>query len=176
MIMDVLNRSSAGFTSWPASSGSDTCTSSTANGPFQATMDGETKKKVNPSYCRAPFWFRWGAAFTWVTGVLLLLLVFYHGGITIDTVASWGPLQILMVILVFVSPFIYDALCKTVFKDIKVAFWGGWVLATAFTILMAIASFTLPGLLDSPRRRLRYHHGLNVWFRICRHSRRSSPR
>ena len=29
---------------------------------------------------RALYWFRWGAAWTWVTGVLLLLLVFYHGG------------------------------------------------------------------------------------------------
>ena len=29
---------------------------------------------------RALYWFRWGAAFTWVTGVLLLLLVYYHGG------------------------------------------------------------------------------------------------
>ena len=89
------------------------------NGPFQTTIDGETKKKVNPELLpRALFWFRWGAAFTWVTGVLLLMLVFYHGQITLDTVVSWGPLQILMIVLVFVSPFIYDALCKTVFKEI----------------------------------------------------------
>ena len=33
---------------------------------------------------RALYWFRWGAAWTWVTGVLLLLLVFYHGGITFE--------------------------------------------------------------------------------------------
>ena len=50
------------------------------NGPFQGTMDGETKKKVNPELMpRALFWFRWGAAWTWVSGLLLLMLVFYHG-------------------------------------------------------------------------------------------------
>ena len=50
------------------------------NGPFQGTQDGETKKKVIPELLpRALYWFRWGAAWTWVTGVLLLLLVFYHG-------------------------------------------------------------------------------------------------
>ena len=26
---------------------------------------------------RALFWFRWGAAWTWITGVVLLLLIFY---------------------------------------------------------------------------------------------------
>src|SRR5579884_1399529 len=49
------------------------------NGPFAGTMDGETKKKVVPQLMpRALYWFRWGAAWTWVTGLLLLLLVFYH--------------------------------------------------------------------------------------------------
>ena len=33
---------------------------------------------------RALYWFRWGAAWTWVTGVLLLLLVFYHGQLVFD--------------------------------------------------------------------------------------------
>src|SRR5512132_728061 len=50
------------------------------NGPFVGTMDGDTKKKVVPELMpRALYWFRWGAAWTWVTGVLLLLIVFYHG-------------------------------------------------------------------------------------------------
>ena len=39
---------------------------------------------------RALYWFRWGAAWTWVTGVLLLLLVFYHGGITFEPEAATG--------------------------------------------------------------------------------------
>src|SRR5712691_11371559 len=51
------------------------------NAGFAATIDGPTKQKVVPELMpRALYWFRWGAAWTWVTGVLLLLLVFWHGG------------------------------------------------------------------------------------------------
>ena len=47
------------------------------NGPFEGTLDGEGKKKVVPQLRpRALYWFRWGAAWTWITGVLLVLLVF----------------------------------------------------------------------------------------------------
>ena len=46
------------------------------NGPFQGKIDGPTKKIVNPELMpRALYWFRWGAAYTWFTGVLLLALV-----------------------------------------------------------------------------------------------------
>ena len=43
------------------------------NGPLQAKLDGPTKKAVVPELMpRALYWFRWGAAYTWFTGVLLL--------------------------------------------------------------------------------------------------------
>ena len=49
------------------------------NGPFAAKLDGATKKTVVPELMpRALFWFRWGAAWTWITGVLLLALVYLH--------------------------------------------------------------------------------------------------
>ena len=61
------------------------------NGPFQGTQDGDTKKKVIPELLpRALFWFRWGAAWTWVTGVLLLLLVFYHGQHHVRAERGWS--------------------------------------------------------------------------------------
>ena len=42
------------------------------NAGFAATMDGDTKKKVVPELMpRALYWFRWGAAWTWVSGFLL---------------------------------------------------------------------------------------------------------
>src|SRR5262249_48686712 len=50
------------------------------NAHFVATMDADTKKKVVPELMpRALFWFRWGAAFTWATGLLLAGLVYYMG-------------------------------------------------------------------------------------------------
>ena len=48
------------------------------NGHVLATMDGDTKKKVVPELMpRTLFWFRWGAAWTWVTGVILIYIIFW---------------------------------------------------------------------------------------------------
>ena len=61
------------------------------NGPFQAKIDGPTKKIVNPELMpRALYWFRWGAAYTWITGVLLLGLVYYMGQQALATGADWS--------------------------------------------------------------------------------------
>ena len=55
------------------------------NGAFAATLEAETRKKVVPQLMpRALYWFRWGAAWTWVTGVLLLLVAFYHTKAVLD--------------------------------------------------------------------------------------------
>src|SRR4026208_1803809 len=84
------------------------------NGPFAATMHGETKKKVVPELMpRALFWFRWGAAWTWVTGILLLLLVFYHGMAAFAGGAEWSVGAGIMILVTFVAVFIYDALWKS---------------------------------------------------------------
>jgi len=49
------------------------------NGPVQGKLDGPTKKALNPELMpRALFWFRWGAAWTWITGILLAGLVYYQ--------------------------------------------------------------------------------------------------
>src|SRR3989442_12052301 len=72
------------------------------NGPFAATMDGPTKQKVVPELMpRALFWFRWGAAWTWVTGVLLLLIVFWHGGLMFLAGRGWSPLAVLNILVTF---------------------------------------------------------------------------
>jgi len=56
------------------------------NIPFAGTMDGETKKKVVPELMpRALYWFRWGAAYTWLSGVLLAGIVYYMGGAMLPT-------------------------------------------------------------------------------------------
>src|SRR5215510_14267207 len=49
------------------------------NGPFQGKIDGPTKKAVNPELLpRALYWFRWGAAWTWFSGIFLAVLIYYH--------------------------------------------------------------------------------------------------
>jgi uncharacterized membrane protein len=107
------------------------------NGPFQATIDGGTKKVVVPELMpRALFWFRWGAAWTWVTGVLLLLLVFYMQrnltpGQEPPGLGAW--IMLLVTVLAFG---VYDPLAKSI-KDNKQMAVAGFV-GTAVMILLYI--------------------------------------
>jgi uncharacterized membrane protein len=139
------------------------------NGPFAATMDAETKKKVVPELMpRALFWFRWGAAFTWITGVFLLLLVYYHMGAAFPGgVRHWtGPI-LLMVALVFIAPFIYDALYKGPLKDPSTGFWAG--LGLVFVVLLLFdrwAGFSFRGTAIHLGSLLGTTMAFNVWFRI----------
>ncbi len=139
------------------------------NGPFQGTLDGDTKKKVNPELLpRALYWFRWGAAWTWFTGVLLLLLVFYHGGIMFDGGGAWSAGAVAMSLFVYVAPFVYDALHKSPLgKDPKT--FGG----VAFALLAAVAAL-MHYWGGFSYRALNIHlaaifgtiMAFNVWFRI----------
>src|SRR5256712_8277708 len=81
------------------------------NAGFAPTMDGPTRQKVVPELMpRALYWFRWGAAWTWVTGVLLLLLVFWHGGNRFVPIGRSVTLAILMVPGTFFAAALYDVL------------------------------------------------------------------
>src|SRR3954452_22907316 len=52
------------------------------NAQVAKTYDADSKKKVIPELMpRALYWFRCGAAWTWLTGILLLGLVIYMGGV-----------------------------------------------------------------------------------------------
>src|SRR5581483_1508862 len=81
------------------------------NGPFTAKLDGPAKKAVIPELMpRALYWFRWGAAYTWFTGVLLLGLVYYMGDQALAQGAGWGAGPIVMIAVTFLACFIYDAI------------------------------------------------------------------
>ena len=136
------------------------------NGPFAATLDGETKKKVVPELMpRALFWFRWGALWTWGTGVLILLLVFYHGGAAFESGQS-SPIGYAGVALALISPFLYDILAKTIKKN--------EVLAVVGVALVAGLTWAMISFLGYGFRGYAIHIGsvfgtimaFNVWFRI----------
>src|SRR5437667_1742694 len=58
-------------------------------------------------------WFRWEAALSWLTGILLFILVYYHGGILVETEGSRiSQTQgiILSVVLLTAAWLIYDLL------------------------------------------------------------------
>jgi len=139
------------------------------NANFAPTMDGETKKKVVPELMpRALFWFRWGAAFTWVTGVLLLGMVYYMGSALFAAPdRGWGVLPIIMVALVLVAPFVYDVLYKGPLKDPQQGFWGGFILATVLILLFDfLGGFSYRGYAIHLGAAFGTTMAFNVWFRI----------
>ncbi len=140
------------------------------NIPFAATQDNETKQKITPElFPRALFWFRWGAAWTWVTGVLLLLIVFYHGGALFgDAETEWGLAAYVMIAVVFLSAFAYDLLYRTVLKKND-------IVATIISlVLISLVIFLFEWWAQFGYRGYVIHTGTlfgtimayNVWFRI----------
>ncbi|HET7710577.1 MAG TPA: urate hydroxylase PuuD, partial [Thermoanaerobaculia bacterium] len=87
------------------------------NIPFQGKMDGPTKRAVNPELLpRALFWFRWGAAWTWITGILLGGLIYYHGRIVFEDPSAGNPWLWLAIVLVVLAVgfVLYNAIMKAV--------------------------------------------------------------
>ena len=139
------------------------------NGPLQAKLDGPTKKAVVPELMpRALYWFRWGAAYTWFTGVLLLGLVYYMGDQTLNQGASWGAGAIIMVVLVFVAPFIYDALWSSgLAANLRAAVITSFIiLAIIVAAFVYLGHFSYRGTLIHTGALFGTIMAFNVWFRI----------
>ena len=148
------------------------------NGHVAATLDADSKKKVVPELMpRALYFFRWGAAWTWVSGVVLLYVIFWNGSLSVGE--SAGNLMFvagtevsttahLMLLFVFVGVFIYDFLYKSALaSNVRVITIVSFVLIGVIIYLMQhVAMFDY--------RAFNIHLGalfgtimaFNVWFRI----------
>ncbi len=139
------------------------------NGPLQAKLDGPTKKLVVPELMpRALYWFRWGAAYTWITGVLLLGLVYYMGQQTLATGAAWSAGPIIMIAVTFLAVFIYDALWKSaIASNVRAAVIVCFVLLAIIEELFVYAGqFSYRGMLIHTGALFGTTMAFNVWFRI----------
>ncbi len=140
------------------------------NSAFAPTLDAEAKKKVVPELMpRALYWFRWGAAWTWATGVLLLVLVFYHGKIALEgQPPSWTAGAFVMIAVTFLAPFLYDILMKSVGKsNLKAAVGIGYVLIVGVVYLFQHwAGFSYRSTAIHTGAMLGNIMAFNVWFRI----------
>src|SRR5450432_1757876 len=59
------------------------------NAQVAKTYDADSKKKVIPELMpRALYWFRWGAMYTFITGILLFGLVYSMGAVLVPQDAS----------------------------------------------------------------------------------------
>ena len=137
------------------------------NGPFAAKLDGGTKKIVVPELMpRALFWFRWGAAWTWITGVLLLALVYYMTNNT--TAGEWTTGAGIMIAVTFLAVFVYDFLWKTsLAKNVRLAFGVSYILlAVVVYLFVHVGGFSYRGTLIHTGAMFGTMMAFNVWFRI----------
>lgn len=136
------------------------------NAQVAKTYDADSRKKVVPELMpRALYWFRWGAAYTWITGILLLWVVYWAGNaMGSDRMSSYasGGVGLLIVIVCFA---IYDALWKAMAKNEM----AGMIVSLVIFAVVAFIFHTFMG----GRAVFIYAGGLfgtimaaNVWMRI----------
>src|SRR5262249_29359428 len=139
------------------------------NGPLQAKLDGPTKKAVVPELMpRALYWFRWGAAYTWITGVLLLGMVYYMGQQTLENGADWSAGAIIMIVVTFLAVFIYDALWKSgLAANLRAGVIVSFILvAIIIALFVYFGNFSYRGTLIHTGAMFGTIMAFNVWFRI----------
>jgi uncharacterized membrane protein len=138
------------------------------NAQVAKTYDADSKKKVVPELMpRALYWFRWGAAYTWITGILLLGLVVDMGGLLVvkDLGQSVGIASGVGLSVAVLGWFVYDPLWRAMAKKEQ----AGVVLSL---LLLGVVAFTFTRLMSG--RAVFIHIGAllgtlmasNVWFRI----------
>ena len=138
------------------------------NSNFVPTMDGDTKKKVVPELMPRALWaFRWGAAWTWITGLVLLGLVYYKTGLLFKdpAVKTWGTggIAVLVALLFFA---VYDPLAKAIAKT-EIHFWLGLVVATAAVLFFSrFGGFGFRGTAIHLGAMFGTIMAANVWMRI----------
>ena len=142
------------------------------NSAFAPTMDGETKKKVVPELMpRALWWFRWGAAFTLITGVLLMFIVYYAPSTgyylladgTKPELGDWLPAFIAL----FVGFAVYDVMFKALAKQQAAGtiVWGLITVGFAY-YLFGFADFSPRGTIIHVAALFGTAMAANVWMRI----------
>ena len=87
-------------------------------------------------------WFRWEAAITWLSGITLLTLVYYMGGLMVNETMSEGTAIILGVGLLVVSWFIYNTLWNSALGKNEM------VGATISYLLLVLVSFGLTRFME----------------------------
>ena len=111
-------------------------------------------KLAPPSMPQRLHWFKWEAYSTWITGFLLLTLMFYVGAdaYLIDPakadLSAWQAIAISLGVLIG-GWIIYDLLCKSPLAK------NGWILAS---ILLTLIAFTAWGLGELFSDRAAYIH------------------
>jgi uncharacterized membrane protein len=124
-----------------------------------------TKTKT-PSANHSLHWFKWEAAMTWMSGMPLLILVYYVGGLLVDDPARFKIAAIAGIATIFVGYKIYDLLWLS-----PIAKYEPVAIVISFALMLGVA-WWLPQVMSS--RAAYLHVGAllgtcmfgNVWERI----------
>ena len=119
-------------------------------------------------------WFKWEAAASWLSGFFLLNLVYYHGGVMVDSQSALGPIaaSTVGVATLVVGWAVYDALWVSPLARSEGA---------ATVVSLAVLAVTAWGLTQVMSGRAAYIHvgslfgtvmAANVWMRILPAQRR----
>lgn len=140
------------------------------NAQVAKTYDADSKKKVVPELMpRALYFFRWGAAYTWITGLLLLAFVYWHDfKITMSASEDKAGAALgAAIVLLFAGAALYDVLWKAMAKNEQAG------VAVSAVLLIGVIALLRYGF-DMQPRALFIHIGalfgttmaMNVWMRI----------
>src|SRR5262244_902173 len=109
------------------------------NAQVAKTYDADAKRKVIPELMpRALYWFRWGAAYTWITGILLLGIVIYMGGVIVapDSPLGAGAASAIGLAFLVVGFLVYDILWKAMAKNETAGVIVSYVLVVIVLFVM----------------------------------------
>lgn len=143
------------------------------NGHVAATLDAETKKKVIPELMpRTLYFFRWGAAWTWVTGLFLMIFIFWMGmndSMFNDSGFEVNKFKHMAYLIPFLMVFVYDAFYKSPLAKNPMIATG-----ISFAGIIGVLAFLVFVAEMSEYRAYNIHIGamfgsmmaFNVWYRI----------
>jgi uncharacterized membrane protein len=142
------------------------------NAQVAKTYDADSRKKVVPELMpRALYWFRFGALYTWISGLLLAGMVYWSVDNLVDRGVDGQPVMphmgavAIALFLIAIVFFVYEGIFRETSKNERVAVG---VLYGAFVVVVFALSRFLTG------RALFIHAGMlfgtvmamNVWMRI----------
>lgn len=143
------------------------------------------KQKIPELMPQTLHWFKWEAAITWLSGFFLFGLVYYHGGMMIeseDWAFSKGAAIGMSAGFIIIGWVVYDVVLAKLFKvelvGAIISFLLITFLAFIFTHPLKVASFHMPALFPNRAAFMQLGAMLgtimtaNVWMRILPAQRR----
>jgi uncharacterized membrane protein len=139
-------------------------------GPATSTMGAELKRAFAEAFTRRAFNLaRWGSLVAWLSGIVLLGMLYHAGGRMFDAEApGWNAASGIAVLLVFLMFGLYDLLARWTFlADLRrLGLLGLLVTIAMVELLSGPAGMTYPAVMIHVGTMFGTIMVANVWMRI----------